>query len=102
MRLGISSLGNIMENAFKNKFPNISSMLYHSTEECFKSAEKYEIDVVEIVVDPQDMFIGEMKQAYLDLFKSYSMVKQVHGPFIDVNLCSHNKGISQASIDAYL
>ncbi len=32
MKLGISSLGNIMENAFKNKFPNISSMLYHSTE----------------------------------------------------------------------
>jgi sugar phosphate isomerase/epimerase len=102
MKLGISSLGNIMENAFKNKFPNISSMLYHSTEECFKFAEKYGIDVVEIVVDPQDMFIGEMKQAYLDLFKSYSMVKQVHGPFIDINLCSHNKGISQASVDAYL
>ncbi len=102
MRLGISSLGSIMENAFKNKFPNISSMLYHSTEECFKSAEEHGIDVVEIVVDPQDMFIGEMKQEYLDLFKSYSMVKQVHGPFIDINLCSHNKGISQASIDAYL
>src|SRR5665648_267774 len=101
MKLGISSLGNIMENAFKNKFPNISSMLYHSTEECFKFAEKNGIDVVEIVVDPQDMFVGEKKQAYLDLFKSYSMVKQVHGPFIDINLCSHNKGISQASIDAY-
>ncbi len=101
MRLGISSLGNIMENAFNNKFPNISSMLYRSTEECFKSAEEHGIDIVEIVVDPQDMFIGEMKQAYLDLFKSYSMVKQVHGPFIDINLCSHNKGISQASIDAY-
>jgi len=102
MKLGISSLGNIMENAFKNKFPNISSMLYHSTEECFKFAEEHGIDVVEIVVDPQDMFIGERKQAYLDLFKSYSMVKQVHGPFIDINLCSHNKGISQASVDAYL
>jgi len=101
MRLGISSLGNIMENAFKNKFPNISSLLYHSTEECFNSAEKHGIDVVEIIVDPQDMFVGEMKQAYLDLFKSYSMVKQVHGPFIDINLCSHNKLISQASIDAY-
>ena len=101
MRLGISSLGNIMENAFKNKFPNISSLLYHSTEECFNSAEKHGIDVVEIIVDPQDMFVGEMKQAYLDLFNSYSMVKQVHGPFIDINLCSHNKLISQASIDAY-
>ncbi len=102
MRLGISSLGNIIENASDNKFTNISNMFYHSTEECFKSAEEHGINVVEIVVDPQDMFIGEMKQAYLDLFKSYSMAKQVHGPFIDINLCSHNKGISQASIDAYL
>ena len=102
MELGISSLGNIIENALSNKFTNISNMFYHSTEECFKFAEENGITVVEIVVDPQDMFLGEMKQAYLELFKSYSMVKQVHGPFIDVNLCSHNKGISQASIDAYL
>ncbi|MBY9020061.1 MAG: sugar phosphate isomerase/epimerase [Candidatus Lokiarchaeota archaeon] len=77
-------------------------MFYHSTEECFNFAEDNGIAVVEIVVDPQDMFIGDMKQNYLDLFKSFSMEKQVHGPFIDINLCSHNRGISQASIEAYL
>jgi sugar phosphate isomerase/epimerase len=52
-------------------------------------------------VDPQDIYSEVKKEEFIELVNSYSLKKQVHGPFIDVNLCSHNNLISQASVEAY-
>ncbi len=102
MELGISSLGDIIDFGLSNKWKNVNDLLSKSTEACLNFAEEQDIAVVEIVIDPQNIFINEIKQKFVDLMSSYSMKKQVHGPFIDVNLCSHNNSISQASVEAYI
>jgi sugar phosphate isomerase/epimerase len=77
-------------------------MLYHATDECLKFAEEKGINIVEIVVDPQNIFLDTKRHEFIDLLNSFSIKKQVHGPFIDINLCSHNDLISNASVKAYI
>jgi len=102
MELGISSLGYIIDYGLNNEYKDITNMFYQSTEECLSFAEEKGINIVEIVVDPQDIFTDTKRQDFIDLLNSYSMKKQIHGPFIDVNLCSHNDLISKASIEVYI
>ena len=102
MELGISSLGHIIDNGLDSEYKDIINLFYKSTEECLNYAEEQDIAVVEIVVDPQNIFIDVIKQKFVDLMGSFSIKKQVHGPFIDINLCSHNNSISQASVEAYI
>jgi sugar phosphate isomerase/epimerase len=102
MELGISSLGSIIDYGLNSKQTDIPNMIYRATDECFKFAEENGIDLVELVVDPQDLYTEAKKQDFIDLVNSYSLKKQIHGPFIDVNLCSHNNIISQASVETYI
>jgi len=102
MELGISSLGNIIDSGLSNKYNDIFDMYYQSTEDCLKFAEENEIAIVEIVLDPQNIFTDTNRQEFIELLNSYPIKKQVHGPFIDVNLCSHNDIISKASTEAYI
>ena len=102
MELGISSLGHIIDYGLNNEYKDITNMFFQSTEECLNFAEEKEINVVEIVVDPQNIFTDTKREEFIDLLNSYSMKKQIHGPFIDVNLCSHNDLISKASTEVYI
>jgi sugar phosphate isomerase/epimerase len=102
MELGISSLGNIIDFGLNSKYNDVPNMLYQATDNCLKFAEEHEINIVEIVVDPQDLYSEAKREEFIDLVNSYSLKKQLHGPFIDVNLCSHNNLISQASVEAYI
>ncbi|NVM18953.1 MAG: sugar phosphate isomerase/epimerase [Candidatus Lokiarchaeota archaeon] len=102
MELGISSLGNIIDSGLSSKYNDLFSMYYHSTENCLKFAEDNEISIVEIVLDPQNIFTETNKQEFIELINSYQIKKQIHGPFIDINLCSHNDIISKASTEAYI
>lgn len=102
MDLGISSLGYIIEYGLSKKYKSLSDLIFKATEDCLKFAEQETINVVELVLDPPEIFKEEYKQNYIDLVNDYTINKQVHGPFINVNLCTHNNSISSASVDTYL
>ncbi|MFX1356009.1 MAG: sugar phosphate isomerase/epimerase family protein [Promethearchaeota archaeon] len=102
MQLGISSLGFIIEKGLSNKFSNIFDLLFSSTEACLLYAEQNSIKLVELVIDPSDILGDKKKHRFIELINSFSLDKQVHGPFVDVNLCSHNTIISEASIKSYI
>lgn len=102
MHLGISTLGHLIDFSLINKAKDLPNSLYKATESCLKYIEDNGIDVIELVIEPQNFLRGDLKQKFIDLVSSYSVKKQVHGPYIDINLCSHNSRISQASIDAYI
>lgn len=99
--LGISSLGHIIEYGLLGNFKNLFDLLLKASEDCLKFAEENNIEVVELVLDPPEVFNSENQQKFIDITNSYSIKKQIHGPFIDVNLCSHNYDISKASIESY-
>jgi sugar phosphate isomerase/epimerase len=101
MQLGISSLGHIIENGLSGKYSNLTELLLQSSENCLDYAEKNDIKVVELVLDPPEVYNEKSKQMFIDLVNSYSIKKQIHGPFIDLSLCSHNLDICKASIDSY-
>ena len=102
MELGISSLGNFIDNGLNSKHKEIFDIYYQSIEECLNFSEEKGLKIVEIVVDPQNIFTGTKRLEFIDLLNAYPIKKQVHGPFIDVNLCSHNDKISKASTEAYI
>lgn len=102
MKLGISSLGHIIELGLTGKFKNLFDLLFKASKECLNFAEDFGLDIVELVIDPPDVFKSEARQKFIDMINSYSLKKQIHGPFIDMNLSSHNNLISEASIEAYI
>ena len=103
MELGISSLGFIVDLGLLGEFKNLFNLLFDATESCFKFAEENDIKICEIVLDPPEILTIEKKQEFIDLCNSFSNIKkQVHGPFLDLCLCSHNEFISKASVETYV
>jgi sugar phosphate isomerase/epimerase len=103
LELGISSLGYVIDLGLLKNYKNLIELLLEATEECFKFAEDRNIKRAEILLDPPDFYNSESKQKFIDLCLSYPNIKkQVHGPFLDLNLCSHNQYISNASVDSYI
>jgi len=88
MNLGISSLAFIVEFGSTKNYESLGDLLLDSTKECFNFAEKYDIKIVEIVLDPPVIFTDGDKEKFLELTNSFPKIKtQVHGPFLDLCLC---------------
>ncbi|TKJ21141.1 MAG: hypothetical protein CEE43_10710 [Promethearchaeota archaeon Loki_b32] len=102
MELGISTLGHLIEIGLNGKFKNLFELQLKASEECLNFAEQHGIKIIELVLEPPEVFNDEHRQKFIDLINSYSLEKQVHGPFIDINLSSHNNRISEASIESYI
>ena len=103
MELGISSLGFLVDLAMSGKFENLFNLFFDSIESCFKFAEENDKKICEIVLDPPEILTSEKRQKFIDMCNSFSNIKkQVHGPFIDMGMCSHNDKISQASVEFYI
>jgi sugar phosphate isomerase/epimerase len=102
MELGISSLGHIIEYGLSNNYENLLDLILKASEDCLIFAENHNIQLVELVIDPPEVIKDENKHKFINLVNAYSLKKQIHGPFIDVNLCSHNDIISNASVESYL
>jgi len=103
MELGISSLGYIMDLGVSGKFKDLLNLLLDTTESCLMFAEKNKIKICEIVLDPPEILTIEKREKFIDLCNSYPDIKkQVHGPFLDLCLCSHNEFISKASTELYI
>jgi sugar phosphate isomerase/epimerase len=103
MELGISSLGYIMDLGLSGKFKSLFNLLFDATESCLKFAEKNNINVCELVLDPPEISTIEKRQKFIDLCNSFPHInKQVHGPFLDLCLCSHNEFISKATVESYI
>lgn len=101
MELGISSLGYIIEYGLSKNYENLVELILKASEDCLNFAEDNNIKIVELVLDPPEVIKNENKQKFIDLVNGYSLKKQIHGPFIDVNLCTHNDIISNASVESY-
>ncbi len=104
MELGISTLGHNVELGITkgNQYSGMFDLLYAATEASLKLSEEQGFNVCEIVIESPGVFIDEKREEFVDLCNSYSIKKQVHGPFIDMGLCSHNNRISMASVEAYI
>jgi sugar phosphate isomerase/epimerase len=102
MEIGFSSLGHVIEYGLSHNYENLLDLILKATEDCLNFAESNSITTVELVLDPPEILNGENQQKFIDLVNSYSLKKQVHGPFIDVNLCSHNTFISNSSVESYI
>ncbi|MHA2036198.1 MAG: sugar phosphate isomerase/epimerase family protein [Promethearchaeota archaeon] len=101
MEFGISVLGYIIEYGLNHKYESLTDLVYKASEDCLNFAERNDIKTVELVLEPPDVLYNERLHDFIDLINSYSLNKQVHGPFINVNLCTHNIVISNASVDVY-
>ncbi|MFX0025140.1 MAG: sugar phosphate isomerase/epimerase family protein [Candidatus Hermodarchaeota archaeon] len=101
MELGISNLGFIIELGQSNKYKDVLNLLFDSTEACLNAAELNNIKVVELIIDPPKILSDERKGEFIALLNQYKIKKQIHGPFIDINLCSHNDIIVNASVKSY-
>jgi sugar phosphate isomerase/epimerase len=102
MDLGISSLGHIIDIARTATLNDLKDLLFDATEQCLNFVENNNIKIVELVIEPPQVFNDEYRQKFIDLVNSYSIKKQVHGPYIDLSLCSHNTNISNASVESYI
>jgi len=102
MRLGISALAYIIEIGSTGNYKNLFDLQLKASQACLNFAEKNRIRLVELVLDPPAMFTKENHKQFIDLISSYNLEKQIHAPFIDVNLCSYNDYISNASVKLYI
>ena len=101
MKLGISALGHVMDLARDWNFNDLTDLQLKASEECLNFAEQYGIEIVELVIDSAEVFDNTNKQKFIDIVNSYKLKKQVHGPYVDLSLCSYNNHILKASIESY-
>ncbi|MBY8983346.1 MAG: sugar phosphate isomerase/epimerase [Candidatus Lokiarchaeota archaeon] len=101
MKLGISSLGYIINYGKSNNYNSLLELILDSTRNCLNDAEEYNLDVCEIVLEPPVMMSKDNVPLFIELCNSYSIEKQIHSPFVDISLCSFNEDITQASISSY-
>lgn len=101
MNLGISSLGHLIDLAQTHNFTDLKDLLVKASEECLNFAEKQGIEIVELVIDPPEVFDNENEQKFIEMVNSFKLKKQIHGPYIDLSLCSYNEHISNASMESY-
>ena len=100
MHLGVSALGHLIDLARTQDFKDLRDLQMKASEQCLNFAEQQGMDIVELVIDPPEVFDNEYKLKYIKLINSYPVKKQVHGPYIDLSLCSYNDHISKASIES--
>ena len=102
MELGIGSIAFIYDSINNGKFSNSIDLLLNSIEKTFTFAEQNNLRMCELIVDPPEILIGENTQEFIDLCNSYpSIEKQLHAPYADLSLCTHNPWILNASIECY-
>jgi sugar phosphate isomerase/epimerase len=99
MELGISDLGHLID-ASTNPNAKIENLLMSSARSCLDFAEQNSIKVVELIIDTSFFWDTASIEEYVKMVNSYSLKKQVHAPFMDSNMCSHNEDILNASIKA--
>ncbi|MFW9970438.1 MAG: sugar phosphate isomerase/epimerase family protein [Candidatus Odinarchaeota archaeon] len=102
MELGISTLGHIIDIARATKFKNLMDIQFNATEQCLNFTEKNGIEIIELVIEPPQIINDEYRREYINLINSFSIKKQIHAPYIDLNLCSYNKRIFEASIESHI
>ncbi|MBY9006623.1 MAG: sugar phosphate isomerase/epimerase [Candidatus Lokiarchaeota archaeon] len=102
MKLGISSLGYLINYGKNNSYNSLAELILNSTRNCLNDAERYNLDVCEIVFEPPIMISEEFRNSFIELCNSYSIEKQIHGPFVDISLCSLNTDICKASVNSYI
>ena len=100
MILGISALGHLFDLAKANNFKDLRDLQMKASEECLNFAEQQGIKLVELVIDPPEVFDNEDKHKFTETINSYKVEKQVHGPYVDLSLCSYNDHILKASIES--
>ena len=100
--LGISSMGHIFDIIRSNKFKNLTDLLLEATKASLEFAEQNNIGVCEIILEPPEIFSSENQKKIINICNSFSIKKQIHGPFIDLKMCSYNQLISKASMDSYV
>ncbi len=101
MKLGISALGHIIDLALTRKIKDLKELQLKASVACLNFAEDQGIEYVELVIDPPEVFDNESEQEFIELVNSYNLKKQIHGPYVDLSLCSFNNHISEASIESY-
>ena len=102
MELGISSLGYVVDFGLSGEFNSLPDLLFKATESCLTFAEENDIRICELVLEPLETLFDQNIENFIELCNSFKKIKkQVHGPFLDLNLCSHNVLVHQATIDTY-
>ena len=102
MKLGISSLGHLVNHAVKAKFKDLNELLLMATKSALEYSEKKKLKVCEIILDPPKIIDTKHKKEFIELCNTFSIEKQIHGNFIDVSLCSFNDWISNSTVESYI
>lgn len=101
IELGVSSLGHVNDLKDTGNFSDSFDLLYKSAEGALNFAEENDIKICEILLEAPDILSGENKLKFVDMCSSFSIIKQIHAPYVDVNLASYNIWNRKASIECY-
>ena len=103
MKLGLSSIAYINDGKLQGKFERTIDLILEASEKCLNFAEKNNIAVCELLLDPPVLNSEEHIEEFVGLCNSFPKIqKQVHGPYYDLNLCSLHPNLRKAAIDCYL
>ncbi|TXT59077.1 MAG: Endonuclease 4 [Promethearchaeota archaeon] len=102
LKLGISSLGYLIDYGLYRTNPSPIELFLEATRECLKDTEKFDLELCELVLEPSLILSSEKIEHFKELCDNFNIEKQLHGPFVDLCLCSQNEQISNASLNTYI
>ncbi|MGQ4872669.1 MAG: sugar phosphate isomerase/epimerase family protein [Promethearchaeia archaeon] len=102
VKLGLSSLAFINDCRIYGKYNDAQDILLDASQKALNFAEENEISICEFILDPPLNKDDDNVEKFIELCNSFTNItKQVHAPYIDINLASHNVWIREASIECY-
>jgi len=101
----LEAMGNLMEDLknYTGSYAGLKEKRYDTLVKLNSIMDTIPTDFLEQPGLYKGLELREGIKEFIDLCNSFSNIKkQVHGPFLDLCLCSHNEFISKASVEAYV
>lgn len=95
-------MGYLIDYGLYQTHPSPIELFLEATRECLKDTEKYDLELCELVLEPSLILSSQKIEHFKKLCDNFNIEKQLHGPFVDLCLCSQNEQISNASLKSYM
>ena len=102
MELAVSSSGHFVDYLISRNYDHLFDVLIESSKACMDFSEGNKLKSCELVLEPPEVINQSNKEKFIEVCSSYSIKKQLHGPFLDMSLCSSNPWIAKSSIESYV
>ncbi|OLS12277.1 MAG: AP endonuclease, family 2 [Promethearchaeota archaeon CR_4] len=97
-RIGLNSFAAFLLEVTEQPNIDLGEIIFSSIKRAILYAKQYDFDYVEVALDHPLLGNAELKVKLRDFIRDEGLAVNVHAPFVDLTICSHDPNIRAASL----